>query len=82
MDLRPIQQDIDKDKKLSKCCESCSRKRSRYLYIVKSVLYGIFHICEDCKEELVCPDYCTEEIKAVFLEKPPSTWMVEEVPLR
>jgi hypothetical protein len=81
MDLGPIMEDIEKDRQLVKNCESCGRKRSQYLYILKSLLYGIFHVCEDCREELECPEGCLEEVKAVFLKKPAHTWS-EEVPQR
>jgi hypothetical protein len=80
MNLAPIQSDVDQDKKLRRMCESCNKQFSKYLYILKSVLYGIFHICEDCKEDLNQDD--VEGIQTTFVEKEAHAWAILEEPLR
>lgn len=80
MNLAPIQSDVDQDKKLRRMCESCNKQFSKYLYILKSVLYGIFHICEDCKEDLNQDDI--EGVQTTFVEKESHTWAILEEPLR
>lgn len=84
LDVTPIQEDVDSDCRIARTCESCSRKPSRYLYILKNVFYGIFHLCQDCKEEM---EYVSEEVKEVqvqttFVEKEKHTWSSSEVLLR
>jgi uncharacterized protein with PIN domain len=82
LDLTLIQQDVDQDKKVQKICESCNQRLSKYLYILKSIFYGIFHVCEYCKEELDSAETPTEEIKTAFVEKAKSAWIDEPGPLR
>lgn len=79
LDLTPIQADIDQDKKLRRRCESCNQANSRYLYIIKSVLYGIFHLCKACKTELDVEQSVGNNIEAIFVEKDLHTWACGEV---
>lgn len=44
--------DIERDKFKIKLCESCNLYPSSFLYLVKSKIYGIFHICEGCQVEV------------------------------
>ena len=67
MNLINIKHEIEKDLHLHKVCESCEAAPSEYLYIIKSLLYGIFHVCEDCKTNLECTEL--ESIKSTFLKK-------------
>lgn len=56
MDLKEfvsIALDIERDSQISRMCESCERRSSQYLYLVKSMVYGIFHICDLCREEIL-----------------------------
>lgn len=45
--------DIERDRKDLKLCECCSKRNSQYLYLVKSAVYGIFHVCELCRNEII-----------------------------
>lgn len=80
IDLTPIQEDIDQDRRIEKMCESCNRKPSKFLYILKSVLYGIFHLCKECKQDLDHDQ--VDGIETTFVEKEKHTWTVLEDPLR
>ena len=51
-DFASIALDVEKDCKEPKICECCGRHMSAYLYLVKSAIYGVFHICSDCKIEI------------------------------
>lgn len=82
LDITPIEEDVRADAKVRKMCESCNRRLSRYLYILKSVLYGIFHLCEDCKKDFDCSETHIEEVRTTFVEKNASTWQVLEDPFR
>jgi hypothetical protein len=82
LDINPIKEDVEADRNIRRICESCNTKTSKYLYILKSVLYGIFHLCEKCKEELDCVETNVEEVKTTFVEKKIHTWMELEEPLR
>ena len=44
--------DIERDKSKIKICESCNLYPSSFLYLVKSQIYGIFHICQGCQVEV------------------------------
>jgi len=81
-DLEPIKADVEADRNVRRVCESCSSRPSKYLYILKSVLYGIFHLCEHCKEELDCVETYVEQVKTTFVEKEKHTWLELEEPLR
>lgn len=74
LDITPILQDIEADCNIRKYCESCNTKISRYLYILKSVVYGIFHLCKECKEDLEFLETHIDEIKTKFVEKRKHTW--------
>lgn len=80
IDLTPIQDDVNQDKKLRRMCESCNTKLSRFLYILKSLLYGIFHLCEECKQDLDIEQM--EGIQTTFVEKESYTWEALEEPIR
>ena len=51
-DLATISTDIEKRRQVPCVCDSCGEKPSTFLYVVKLLLYGIFHVCETCKCEL------------------------------
>lgn len=83
LDINPIQADVDADCLIRKNCESCNVKTSRYLYILKSVVYGIFHLCKECKEDLEFLETHIDEVKTKFVEKAKHTWVENlEEPLR
>lgn len=48
-DFAMIALDVEQDKTKVKLCECCNRYPSSYLYLIKSNIYGIFHICDLCK---------------------------------
>ena len=52
-DLATIALDIEKRRSMVKLCESCKCRVSTELYIVKILIYGIYHVCEPCKQELM-----------------------------
>lgn len=52
-DLATISTDIDRHRSKTVRCESCSERTSTWLYVVKLLLYGIFHVCTPCKDELL-----------------------------
>lgn len=66
-DLWAIRFEIDKDLHRHKVCESCEAEISEYLYIVQNLLFGIFHICEECKKGMTESD--TPDFKSTFLKK-------------
>ena len=80
IDLSAIEDDVNQDRKLRRRCESCNKQWSRFLYIIKSVLYGIFHLCEDCKNDLNQEDF--DGIQTMFVEKEKHTYLPLEEPLR
>ena len=82
LDLTPISEDIAKDRSMRKVCESCNCRLSKYLYILKSIMFGIFHVCDRCKEELDCSDTGIDEIQTVFLEKSRRSYTSEPEPIR
>jgi len=67
MNLIDIRFEIEKDLHLHKVCESCEAAPSEYLYIIKSLLFGIFHVCEDCKSNLECTEM--QDISSTFVKK-------------
>lgn len=66
VNLLAIRKEIEKDLYIHKVCESCEKAPSEYLYIVQSLFFGIFHLCEDCQKQ-VKPD--VEEFKSNILKK-------------
>ncbi len=52
-DLATIAIDVEKRRSIVCMCDSCNERKSSYLYVVKLIFYGIFHVCEPCKDELV-----------------------------
>lgn len=52
-DLATVALDIEKRRSIVCKCDSCSERLSNHLYVVKLMFYGIFHICEPCKQELI-----------------------------
>lgn len=66
-DLVRIRFEIDRDLYKHKICESCEGSISEYLYVVQNLLFGIFHICEECKQGINESD--TPEFKSIFLKK-------------
>ena len=81
LDITPIQQDIQKDRRMKKVCESCNQRLSEYLYILKSIMFGIFHVCEQCKEELDCSE-TEQEVKTMFIKKARNSYSNEPEPIR
>lgn len=75
MDLKEfatIALDIERDIKIPKICESCNGRSSQYLYLVKSMVYGIFHVCELCRNEIL---QLPKPVKATaFVQKAFSTF--------
>ena len=67
MQLVHIRDEIDKDLYLEKFCECCEGRLSTYLYIIKSIMFGIFHICDECKNDLECEN--ASGMKCAFLQK-------------
>lgn len=67
MNLIDIRYEVEKDLNIHKVCESCEAAPSEYLYIIKSLLFGIFHVCEDCKSGLECSDM--PDTKSTFVKK-------------
>lgn len=67
MNLINIRYEIEKDLRTHKVCESCEGAPSEYLYIIKSLMFGIFHVCEDCKTNLACNEI--PDTKSTFLKK-------------
>lgn len=70
-DFAMIALDVEQDKTKIKLCESCNRQPSSYLYLVKSNLYGIFHICELCKAAV---EDLPSELTTAFVKKDFSTY--------
>lgn len=52
-DFATITVDVERYKARSQICDSCGERKSRWLYVVKLIIYGIFHVCTPCKNELV-----------------------------
>ena len=52
INLKDIELDIIQDKKKVVMCESCEKAMSSKLYIVKNGVYGIFHLCGVCGNEV------------------------------
>lgn len=65
VNLLAIRSEIEKDLYIHKVCESCEKVPSEYLYVVQNLLFGIFHLCEDCQQHLQ-PD---EELNSKILKK-------------
>jgi hypothetical protein len=42
--------DVERDKDVEQMCECCNSRYSCFLYLIKAQVYGIFHICKQCKE--------------------------------
>ena len=66
-DLYEIRKEVDRDLNIHKVCESCENSVSEYLYIVKNLMFGIFHICEECKLGLSYQEL--PDFKSTFLKK-------------
>jgi hypothetical protein len=52
-DLATVSIDVEKRRSIVCICDSCNERMSSYLYVVKLIFYGIFHVCEPCQKELV-----------------------------
>ena len=52
-DLATIAIDLEKRRSIIKLCESCQQYPSTHLYVVKIFVYGIYHVCDHCRVELV-----------------------------
>ena len=52
-DLATIALDIEKRRSMIKLCDSCKVYVSTHLYVVKIFIYGIYHVCDSCKTELI-----------------------------
>jgi hypothetical protein len=80
MDLVNIRHEIDKDLFTEKFCECCESRLSTHLYIIKTIMFGIFHICKECKDELSAQG---SGMKSTFLlKKKEVLWEEEETPIR
>jgi hypothetical protein len=44
--------DVEKARRVHKDCECCKRNFSTYLYVIKTLIYGIYHVCGFCKIQL------------------------------
>lgn len=44
--------DVEKARREFKYCECCKIYRSDYLYVIKTLIFGIYHVCEYCKRSL------------------------------
>lgn len=51
-EFKPIEADIEKDRNVEKSCDSCGDQKTNWLYLVRNNVFGIFHICQKCKDEL------------------------------
>lgn len=43
---------VESARRLVKHCECCRIYVSEYLYVIKTLIFGIYHVCEDCKASL------------------------------
>ena len=43
---------VEQERRIAKRCECCKRWFSEYLYVIKTLGYGIYHVCEECKKIL------------------------------
>ena len=41
--------DVEKHRRLVVRCECCQSFFSSHLYVIKTQIYGIYHVCENCK---------------------------------
>lgn len=71
-DFANIALDVDRDTKVFKMCECCEKRSSQYLYLIKSAIYGIFHICELCRNEILRMPKISHSI--AFVQKDFSTF--------
>ena len=52
-DLATIALDIEKRRSMIKLCDCCTVYVSTHLYVVKIFFYGIYHVCDSCKNHLI-----------------------------
>ena len=67
VNLLAIRGELEKDLYVHKVCESCENSPSEYLYIVENLFFGIFHICEECKNFMEFSEM--PDLKNTFLKK-------------
>lgn len=41
--------DVEKERRIMKRCQCCKSLFSSYLYVIKTLIYGIYHVCDACK---------------------------------
>lgn len=39
---------VEKERKLEKRCECCKVYFSTHLYVIKTLIFGIYHVCDRC----------------------------------
>lgn len=40
---------IEQERRSEKRCECCKALISTYLYVIKTLIFGVYHVCGDCK---------------------------------
>lgn len=41
--------DVERERRIVKRCECCKTYFSTYLYVIKTLIFGIYHVCDGCK---------------------------------
>lgn len=68
--------DIDRDSKIARICQCCEIEQSQFLYLIKSAIYGIFHVCYKCKMALM--EIKDDSFTRAFVVKEGSTYTLPD----
>lgn len=41
--------DVERERRLVKSCDCCKAVFSTHLYVIKTLIFGIYHVCSGCK---------------------------------